>query len=119
MPERIKFTSHKQYIASAPAAVQPILLKVQALVEAALPGAERCISYNMPAFRMGKVFFYFAAFRNHLGIYPPLTDDAALVGALSRYRNEKGNLRFPYKEPIPYEVIRDVVLALARQYARK
>lgn len=117
MPKRTRFTSHEQYIAATPEDVRGILREVQARVEAALPGAERCIGYNMPAYRAGRIFFYFAAFRNHLGIYPPVREDAALVRELSRFRNEKGNLRFAYREPIPYELIGRAAAALAREYA--
>ncbi len=119
MTARTRFTSHEAYIASAPSDIRKILLQVQALVEAALPKAQRCISYNLPAYRDGKVFFYFAGFRNHLGVYPPVRDDPALIEELEPYRNEKGNLAFKYRDPIPYELIGRVARALARQYARK
>lgn len=119
MSEKTRFTSHEQYIAAAPAKAQKILLRVQAVVEAALPEAERCISYNMPAYRAGKIFFYFATFKNHLGIYPPVKKDAALILELSRFRNEKGNLSFKYREPIPYELIGRVSVALAHEHGRK
>lgn len=99
--------------------VQAVLLKVQTLVEKALPKAQRCIGYGMPAYRDSKIFFYFAGFRNHLGVYPPLREDAALIAELTPYRNEKGNLAFKYKEPIPYELIGRVAAALCREYARK
>lgn len=82
------------------------------------PKAERCISYNMPAYREGKVFFYFAGLKNHLGIYPPVRDDKQLIADLALYANEKGNLAFKYKEPIPYELISRVAVALARESAR-
>ncbi len=119
MPERAKFASHDEYIASMPSDVQKILLEVQALVEKALPRAQRCISYSMPAFRDGKVFFCFAGFKNHLGIYPPLREDAALVAELAPFRNEKGNLAFKYKEPIPYDLIGRVAVALCREITQK
>ena len=115
MSERAKVASHEEYIALMPGDVQKILRKVQTLVEKALPKAQRCISYSMPAYRNGKVFFYVAGFKNHLGIYPPLKDDAALVAELAPYRNEKGNLTFKYKEAIPYELIGRVALALSRE----
>ena len=119
MPERPKFTSHEQYIAAAPEQAQAMLLRIQSLVEAALPEAERCIAYNMPAYRLGKVFFYFAAFKNHLGIYPPLKADAALLREVAPFSNEKGNLAFKYAAPIPYELIARVAVALAREYASR
>lgn len=119
MPERVKFASHEAYIASASSDVRMVLLKVQALVEKALPEAQRCVGYGMPAYRDGKIFFYFAGFWNHLGVYPPLREDAALIAELAPYRNEKGNLAFKYKEPIPYELIGRVAVALRNEYARK
>lgn len=119
MAERPRFTSHEDYIASMPSDVQTVLLKVQALVEAALPNAQRCMSYGIPAYRDGKVFFYFAGFKNHLGVYPPVTDSPALIAELAPYRNAKGNLTFPYKAPIPYELIGRVAVQLASEYGRK
>ena len=119
MPERTRFLSHEEYIAAASKDAQEILSRIQALVEAALPTAQRCISYNLPAYRDRKVFFYFAAFKNHLGVYPPVKDDAGLVRELASYRNEKGNLAFKYKDPIPYELIGRVAVALSREYGRK
>ena len=117
MPARDKFSSHEEYIAAAAPDVQKILRAVQAVVEANLPDAQRCIGYGMPAYRHGKIFFYFAAFKHHLGVYPPLRADAALVRELAPYRNEKGNLAFQYKEPIPYALIARVAVALHDQYA--
>lgn len=119
MTERTQFTSHEEYITTQPEEVQRILQTVQSLVETALPDARRCISYGMPAYRDGKVFFYFAGFRNHLGIYPPVREDQALITALAPYRNEKGNLAFPFREPMPYELIGRVAVALAREYGGK
>ena len=71
----------------------------------------------MPAFRRGKVFFYFAAFKRHIGIYPPLHDDAALVAELEPFRGPKGNLSFPLDQPLPLELIGRVAEALHRQYS--
>ena len=93
------------------------LVDIQAVVERTVPGAERCVSYGMPAFRKGKVFFYFAAFTKHIGVYPPVTAPEALVDELGPYRGPKGNLIFPHSEPLPIELIGRVAEALARQYA--
>ena len=118
MPNQPKFTSQEDYIASASYEAQTILKDVQSAVESALPNAQRCISYNMPAYRHHKTFFYFAVFKTHLGIYPPVTEDPILIAELMPYRNTKGNLTFPLKHPIPYELIGRVALALAKQYAQ-
>ena len=118
MTARTHFTTQEAYIASMPSEVQRILLTIQNLVKTVLPQAQPCISYGMPAYRDGKVFFYFAGFKHHLGIYPPVKDDLELIQQLAPYRNEKGNLSFKYNEPIPYELIKQVALALAKEYAQ-
>lgn len=114
------FADHAAYLAALPAPVQPVLRDILARVQALLPDARPCISYQMPAFRAGpgkgKVFFYGAAFKHHIGVYPPVTDDAALVAELTPWRNAKGNLAFALNRPMPLDLIDRVALALHAQY---
>lgn len=102
------------YIAAAPDAVQPILRRIRREVRTAVPEAVECISYRMPALRRPKVFFYFAAFKKHIGIFPPVKGSATLQKRLLRYRGPKGNLQFPLDEPMPYALIAQVAKTLAR-----
>jgi uncharacterized protein YdhG (YjbR/CyaY superfamily) len=99
--------------------VRPLLASIQAKVESLLPEATRCISYNLPAFRAKRVFFYFAAFKNHIGVYPPVTRDTGLLRELAPFRGEKGNLSFPLNQPLPIELIGRVALALHREHGSK
>jgi len=63
---------------------------------------------------------YFAAFKKHIGFYPPVRGDARLMKAVSPYAGEKGNLRFPLEQPIPYDLIRRIAKFRAKQnLARK
>lgn len=106
------------YIAAAAPAAQPILRRLRAAVREAVPDAEECISYRMPALRIRKVFFYFAAFKAHIGIYPPVKGSAALQKRLAKYRGPKGNLQFPLDEPMPYALIAQVARTLAKDVGR-
>jgi len=109
-------TAHDEYLASIPEEVRPRLAAIQARVESLLPSATRCIGYRMPAYRgRQRIFFYFAAFKKHIGIYPPLRHDAALIEELAPYRGEKGNLSFPLNLPLPIELIGRVAVALHRE----
>jgi uncharacterized protein YdhG (YjbR/CyaY superfamily) len=63
------------------------------------------------------VFLYFAAFKGHIGIYPPVTAPPGLVKALAPYRGPKGNLQFPYDQDMPYHLIARVMAALHRAHA--
>jgi uncharacterized protein YdhG (YjbR/CyaY superfamily) len=114
-----KFTSIDGYIASLPHDEQLILEKIRRIVKAKVPAAIETISYQLPAFELDKVFIYFAAFKKHIGIYPPVKGDSKLQKALLPYRGEKGNLKFPLDEPIPYELIGRVAGALSKEYSKQ
>lgn len=115
MQQRPKFTTVDEYLAATPPEVRPILEEIRALVKRTVPTAQETISYQMPAFRLKHVFFFYAAFKKHIGIYPPLRDDDPLAAELLPYRGEKGNLKFPLNQPIPYDLIARIAEALARQ----
>ena len=104
-----------EYIAAAPSEVRPILKKIRMTISAAAPGAQEVISYRMPAFRLHGILVYFAAFKAHIGLYPPVSGDASLEKALSPYSGPKGNLKFPLDQPIPYALIKRVVLLRVKQ----
>lgn len=97
------------YIASFPPEVRAILARIRKTVRAAAPEAEEFVSYGMPAYRQAGIVAYFAAFKAHIGLYPPVQDDAKLVRDASPYAGDKGNLRFPYAAPIPYDLIARIV----------
>jgi uncharacterized protein YdhG (YjbR/CyaY superfamily) len=107
------------YIAAQPLAVQSILKRVRATVRRAAPRAQELISYRMPALRQRGILVYYAAFKNHIGLYPPVRGDDAAVKEASAYAGEKGNLRFPLDEPIPYALIGRLTRLRAKQDREK
>jgi uncharacterized protein YdhG (YjbR/CyaY superfamily) len=104
-----------EYIAAFSPEVRKILEKIRQVVRGAAPGAEEAISYRMPTFKLDGVLVHFAAFKNHIGLYPPIKGDAALEEAIRPYAGEKGNLRFPLDQPIPYELIERIVKLRVQQ----
>jgi uncharacterized protein YdhG (YjbR/CyaY superfamily) len=108
-----------QYISTFPPAVRTILRTIKRTVRDAVPEAEETISYRMPAFKLEGVLLYFAAFNNHIGLFPPVKGDASLERAVKRYAGPKGNLRFPYDEPIPYGLIKRIVRFRAKRNLEK
>jgi uncharacterized protein YdhG (YjbR/CyaY superfamily) len=107
------------YIAAFPPAVQSILQDVRATIRAAAPDAEETISYRIPAFRSNGILVYFAAFKHHIGFYPPVRGDSKLEAEASVYAGEKGNLRFPLDRPIPHGLIARIVKLKAKQNLKK
>jgi uncharacterized protein YdhG (YjbR/CyaY superfamily) len=107
------------YLAPLSPEIREIFEAVRGIVREEVPEATETIGYQMPAFKVERIFFYFAAFKKHLGIYPPIKGDDVLLRELAPYLGPKNNLKFPFDQPIPYELIRRVVRTLAKQYARR
>jgi len=113
---RRELRSIDQYIAGCAPDVRVILRKLRSTIKrAAPPETTELISYRMPAFRLHGVLVYFAAFKNHIGIFPPVKGDAKLQAAVSRYAGPKGNLKFPLDAPIPYALVARIVKFRVKQ----
>ena len=108
-----------QYIATFPPKVRTILRKIRQTVRGAAPDADEMISYRMPAYKLDGVLVYFAAFKNHIGLFPPVKGDASLERAVARYAGPKGNLQFQLDEPIPYDLIKRIVKFKAKRNREK
>jgi uncharacterized protein YdhG (YjbR/CyaY superfamily) len=114
-----KPASIDKYIAAFSPAVRTTLRKIRRTIRNAVPDAEETISYRMPAFKQNGVLVYFAAFKNHIGLFPPVKGDASLERAVKPYAGPKGNLRFPYDEPMPYSLIKRIVKFRAKRNLEK
>jgi uncharacterized protein YdhG (YjbR/CyaY superfamily) len=108
--------AHEAHFAKAAPEIRRRLEQIRAEVERRAPDARRCIGYGMPAFRARKIFFYFAAFKKHIGVYPPVKGPEALLAALAPFRGPNGNLIFPHAQPLPIDLIGNVAERLLEQY---
>ena len=108
-----------EYIAGFAPEVRAILEEVRSTVAKAAPDAQETCSYNMPTFTLGGTLVHFAAFKKHIGFFPPVRSDAKIEKAIAPYAGEKGNLRFPLDQPIPYELIERIVKHRVKQIKAK
>jgi uncharacterized protein YdhG (YjbR/CyaY superfamily) len=108
-----------EYISAFSPEVQAILQEVRHAVRKAAPDAQEAISYQIPAFKLNGVLVYFAAFKKHIGFYPPVRGDARLEKAASPYAGEKGNLKFPLDQPIPFNLIERITKLRVKQSVAK
>jgi uncharacterized protein YdhG (YjbR/CyaY superfamily) len=117
---RTRVKSIDEYIAACSPAVQPTLRKLRATIRrAAPPDVNEAISYRIPAFALHGTLVYFAAFKNHIGLYPPVQGNAKLQARLAPYAGPKGNLKFPLDRPIPYALIARIVKFRVKQNLAK
>lgn len=110
-------TEVDKYIAGFSENVRVVLEKVRATIRTAAPDAVEVISYQVPAFKYHGDVAYYAAFKNHIGFYPPVPE--ALKKEAAKYANPKGNLHFPLDEPIPYDLITKIVKYRVRENLEK
>jgi uncharacterized protein YdhG (YjbR/CyaY superfamily) len=101
------FKSVDSYLGSQPAAVRGVLDRVRAAVRKALPKAEECISYQIPAYKVaGGMVIYFAGWKEHYSLYPATAGVvAAFEEELAPYEISKGTIRFPLSQPVPVRLI--------------
>lgn len=98
------------YIGGFPPDIQAILQQIRSIIREIVPDAEEAIAYQMPTFRLSGNLVHFAAFKNHIGFYPTPTGVEAFQDELIPYQHAKGSIRFPVDQPIPYDLIRKIVM---------
>jgi uncharacterized protein YdhG (YjbR/CyaY superfamily) len=106
---KIKCNSIDEYILQFPFEVQEILKTLRKVVKEDAPQAEEKISYQMPTFYLHGNLVHFAAHKNHIGFYPTPNGIEAFKKELSEYKGAKGSVQFPLEQPIPYELISEIV----------
>ncbi|MFN8598561.1 MAG: DUF1801 domain-containing protein [Anaerolineae bacterium] len=103
------------YIAGYPPEVQVILKKIRATIKAAAPNAQEAIKYQIPTFVLERNLVSFAAYKQHIGVYPVPAGTQKFQKAVAVYRAAKSTLKFPLDEPIPYELISQLVKYLVKE----
>ena len=108
-PKR-RFNSIDEYIEAFPDDVQRTLEKIRQTIRKTAPEAVETISYQIPTFKLhGKYLVYFAAFKNHIGLYPIPSGTKSFEEELSPYIRGKGTVRFPLTRPVPYDLVKRIV----------
>ena len=105
------FRSVDEYIATFPADVQTNLEKIRQTIKSAVPEVEEVISYQMPAFKYHGYLVYISAFKRHYSLFIPQGPIvfAVFEHELVPYTISKSTLKFPLSEPIPFDLIAEMM----------
>lgn len=98
-----------EYIRQFPPDVQERLNKLRAVIQAAAPDAEEKISWQMPTFAQYGNVVHFAAYKNHIGLYPGASGIEAFQQELSDYKSARGSVQFQLAKPLPYDLVSRIV----------
>ena len=108
-----------EYIAGFPKDIQKILSRIRSTIKKAAPKAEEAISYQIPTFRLNGNLIHFAAYKNHIGLYPAPRAVEKFKKELERYGSSKATIKFPLDEPVPYDLITKIVEFRVKQNSEK
>lgn len=98
------------YFAKFPEASQERMQQIRTLILEKAPEAQESISYGMPAYKTnGKPLIYYAAFKNHIGLYATPSGHTHFAAALSSYKQGKGSVQFPNDQPLPLDLIAEII----------
>ena len=115
-----QFKTIDGYIKTFPEAVQGILEKMRQTIRKVAPGAQETISYQMPTFKLnGKFLVSFAVWKTHIGLYPTPSGTEAFQKELSPYKGAKATARFPIGKPIPYDLVKKIVIFRMKENQEK
>ena len=114
-----KFNAIDTYIAKFPEDVQKTLNELRRVIKTAAPEAEEKISYQIPTFVLEGNLVHFAAYKNHIGFYPTPGAIEKFKEDLAGFETSKGALRFPLSEPVPYDLVKRMVIFRVKENLQK
>ena len=97
------------YFTAFPEETQSVLREMYDIIKVVLPEAQEKISYGMPCFHQKQNVVYFAAFKNHIGLYPTASGVKAFENELVGLNFSKGAIQFPLDKALPTELIQKIV----------
>ncbi len=99
----------EEYIQTFPAEIQSILLRLRQMVVENAPEADESIAYGMPAYKLNKKpLVYFAAFKNHIGLYALPSGHEKFKTELASFKQGKGSVQFPL-DRVPFDLIQKMI----------
>ena len=109
-------TTIDEYLDGVDPAFRPELERIRALVTRLVPSVEEAMSYRMPTLKYrNRTLVYFTASKKHMTFYPSSWAIEELKDRLSDYRTTEHGIQFTVTNPIPDELIEDLVRVHVRE----
>lgn len=105
----LKITDIDTYISTFPINMQETLEHLRQTIRDAAPEASETINYGIPTFTLHGNLVHFAAYKNHIGFYPAPSGIKNFKEQLSGYETAKGTVKFPLNQPLPFDLITQIV----------
>lgn len=112
-------TTIDEYIEQFPKTTQAIMKKIRKIIRDSAPEAKEKIGYGIPTFTWHGNLVHFGAYPAHIGFYPTPDVIAAFTKEIKPYKSAKGSVQFPLDQPMPYDLIKDMVEARVKAVSDK
>ena len=97
-------------MAQATPSQQKILKHIRSLIKSIVPETTETIAYGIPTLKyQGHNLIHFAAFKDHMSLFPTAQPIAELASELEPYIAGKGTLRFSEDNIIPDALIKQII----------
>ena len=115
----IKANTVEEYFARLDTLSHESLSELRRIIKSVATGAVETISYGMPCFKENGILVYYAAFKNHFSLFPTGSVIKAFQSRLERFKTSKGTIQFDFGEPLPVDLITDIVKFRMEENSRK
>lgn len=109
MAKMKSYATVDEYIALAEPNVKKALKDIRKTIKATAPKADEVISYQIPGYKYHGMLIFFAAWKNHISLYPAPWKAESLKKEMSAYEGSKGTIKFPLDKPMPLALIKKMV----------
>lgn len=105
----LSITTIDEYIKGYPKEMQKLLTQMRKTIKKAAPKAEEAIKYGIPTFVLEGNLVHFGGAKQHIGFYPGSSPINAFKKQLKGYKTSKGTIQFPLDQPLPLDLITEIV----------
>src|SRR5688572_23329094 len=103
------------YIATAPPKARARLKKIRATIRKAAPGATESLKWRMPAVSYKRIVILYAAFTNHISLFPMPSALKVFRKDLKGFKTGRGTIQLPHDKPLPLALIRRITAWRAKE----
>ena len=104
-----------EYIDAKPKDAQKRLREMRAILRKAAPSAQEGLKWRMPSLSYRRILFSYAAFKNHVSMFPTPSVIKAFAKDLSKFTTSRATIHFPLDKPLPVALIRRIALFRVRE----
>jgi uncharacterized protein YdhG (YjbR/CyaY superfamily) len=118
-PAAKKPTSVEEYIDDTPKDAQKRLREMRACLLKAAPGATESLKWSVPAISYKRILFTYAAFKNHISLFPTPAAITAFAEDLAEFKTSSSTIQFPLDKPLPNALIRKIAVFRVKESEEK